>query len=76
MKLTFDRTEKYQPDPFIFKDGDKFYIYVTNNDEPNGVEAYSADALTGPYRYEGAVTAFHGATDYWAPAVIKHDGTY
>lgn len=76
MKLTFDRTEKYQPDPFIFKDGDKFYIYVTNNDEPNGVEAYSADALTGPYRYEGAVTAFQDATDYWAPAVIKLDGIY
>ena len=76
MKLTFDRTDKYQPDPFIFKDGEKFYIYVTNNGEPNGVEAYSADALTGPYRYEGAVTAFEGATDYWAPAVIKIDGVY
>ena len=76
MKLSFDRTDKYTPDPFIFEDGGKFYLYVTNNGEPNGVEAYSADALTGPYRYEGAVTAFRGATDYWAPAVIKIDDTY
>ena len=36
MKLTFDRTDKYQPDPFIFEDAGKFYIYVTNNSEPNG----------------------------------------
>ncbi len=76
MKLPFDRTDKYQPDPFIFEDEGKFYLYVTNNDEPNGVEAYSADALTGPYKYEGAVTAFENATDYWAPAVIKLDGVY
>ncbi|MBE6567138.1 MAG: hypothetical protein E7657_00590 [Ruminococcaceae bacterium] len=76
MKLIFDRTEKYQPDPFIFEDEGKFYIYVTNNGEPNGVEAYSADSLLGPYRYEGAVTAFKDATDYWAPAVIKIDGVY
>lgn len=77
MKLIFDRTDKYQPDPFIFEDEGRFYIYVTNNDEPNGVEAYSADSLLGPYRYEGAVTAFgDGATDYWAPAVIKIDGIY
>lgn len=76
MKLIFDRTDKYQPDPFIFEDEGKFYIYVTNNGEPNGVEAYSADSLLGPYRYEGAVTAFKDATDYWAPAVIKIDGVY
>lgn len=76
MKLIFDKTDKYQPDPFIFEDEGKFYIYVTNNGEPNGVEAYSADTLLGPYHYEGAVTAFEGATDYWAPAVIKIDGTY
>ena len=34
MKLKFNVSGKTQPDPFIFEDNGKFYIYVTAN---NGV---------------------------------------
>lgn len=73
MKLKFDVAGKHQPDPFIFEDGDKLYLYVTARD---GVEAYSADDLFGVWHYEGVVASFKGRYDYWAPSVMKHGGRY
>ena len=74
MKLRFDVVNKTQPDPFIFKDGDRFYLYVTAMD---GVEAYSADDLFGVWHYEGIVTHFScPAKEFWAPSVIWHEGKY
>ncbi len=73
MKLKFDVTGKYQPDPFIFEDGGKLYLYVTAKD---GVEAYSADDLFGVWHYEGIVASFDGRYDYWAPSVIRHGDLY
>ena len=35
MRLSVDAKDKFQPDPFIFADDGRFYIYVTNNGEPN-----------------------------------------
>ena len=40
MKLKFDVVGRSQPDPFIFADGGRFYLYVTAG---AGVEAYSAE---------------------------------
>lgn len=38
MKLHFeDDCKRYQPDPFIFEVGGRYYMYVTAH---NGVEAY------------------------------------
>lgn len=34
MKLKFDVTGKHQPDPFIFEEGSKLYLYVAER-EPN-----------------------------------------
>ncbi len=73
MKLTFNVSGKYQPDPFIFEDEGKFYLYVTAY---NGVEAYSADDLFGVWKYEGIVASFDGRYDYWAPSVIRYNDRY
>ena len=48
MKLKFDVADKYQPDPFIFEDCGKLYLYVTGE---KGVEAYSTDDLFGVWHY-------------------------
>lgn len=73
MKLRFDVTGKSQPDPFIFEDGGKFYIYATGS---RGVDLYSADDIFGLWHYEGICASFEGGSNYWAPSVIKHDGKY
>lgn len=73
MKLIFDVKNKCQPDPFIFEDANKLYMYVTAK---KGVEAYSADDLLGVWKYEGVVTAFEDGEEFWAPSVIKIDGVY
>lgn len=73
MKLKFDVKNKFQPDPFIFEAGGKFYLYVTAKD---GVEAYLTDDIFGVWKYEGIVTGFESGYDFWAPSVIKIDGVY
>ena len=74
MKLKFDIQNKSQPDPFIFRDGEKFYLYVTAN---NGVEAYQSDDICGEWQYIGVVTEINNdSKNYWAPSVIKLNGTY
>lgn len=72
MKLRI-RQDRTQPDPFIFKDGDVFYLYVTGEE---GVEAYTATDILGDWTYYGIVAKFEGKTDYWAPSVIRYDGAY
>ena len=73
MKLKFDVCGRTQPDPFIFEDDGRLYLYVTGSE---GVEAYSATDLTDGWHYEGVVTAFADGRDFWAPSVIKHEGIY
>ena len=73
MKLKFNVTDKNQPDPFVFQDGEKFYLYVTAK---QGVEAYEADDPFGVWVYKGIVTDFKCGINFWAPSVIKKDGVY
>lgn len=73
MKLKFDVVGKHQPDPYIFEDGGRLYLYVT---APRGVEAYSADDLFGVWHFEGIVASFDGRYEYWAPSVTKIEGRY
>ena len=76
MKLNIDSKNRRQPDPFIFEDGGRFYIFVSGVGLP-GVEAYSADDIFGEWKYEGIVTEFaEGCTDFWAPSVIKYQGKF
>ena len=73
MKLKFDIIGKHQPDPYIFEDNGKLYLYVTAR---NGVEAYSSDDLFGVWHYEGIVASFDGRYEYWAPSVTKIGSRY
>ena len=71
MKLNFNIQGKTQPDPFIFEENGRFYLYVSGVGL-SGVEAYSADDIFGEWKYEGIVTEFaKGCFDFWAPSVIK-----
>lgn len=73
MKMSFDIQDKMQPDPFIFEDNNVFYLYVTADE---GVEAYQSDDLFGEWTYQGVVTEFNEAKNFWAPSVIKIEGRY
>jgi len=67
MKLQFD-VVRSQPDPFIFEDSGRYYLYVTAY---HGVEAYSADSPFGRWKFEGVVFSLEGFKNYWAPCIIK-----
>lgn len=73
MKLKFDIQNKTQPDPYIFADGGRYFLYVTAG---RGVEAYSADSLEGIWRFEGIVCSIEGKRNYWAPCIAKINGKY
>ncbi|MCQ2430990.1 MAG: family 43 glycosylhydrolase [Clostridia bacterium] len=73
MKLQFEKTGTAQPDPFLFEDNGKYYLYVTSR---NGVEAYSSDRIDGEWKNEGLVLTHEGAWDFWAPSIIRIDDTY
>ncbi|MBE5761383.1 MAG: hypothetical protein E7334_05245 [Clostridiales bacterium] len=68
MKLRFDIQNANQPDPYIFKDGGKFYMYVTAD---KGVEAYSSDDIFGTWKFEGIVMTIDNCYEFWAPCIIK-----
>ena len=72
MKLKFD-VERTQPDPFVFEDNGKFYMYVTASE---GVEAYSTDDLFGEWHFEGVVASIENGKGYWAPSIIKLENRY
>lgn len=73
MKLQFNIQGKSQPDPFIFRDGDTFYIYVTAN---AGVECYKTEDIFGEWQFVGVVTDFADGNNFWAPSVIKYQDMY
>ena len=64
---------KSQPDPYVFADGGRYYLYVTALDGP---EAYSADDPFGRWEFEGTVCSVPGCRDFWAPCVLRRDGWY
>jgi len=68
MKLNFGSLRRSQPDPFIFEDDGKYYLYVTAG---KGTEAYSADDPFGEWKFEGVVCSIGTHHNYWAPSVIK-----
>lgn len=73
MKLKFNVSGKTQPDPYIFFDEGRYYLYVTAG---RGVEAYSAEALDGVWHFEGIVCTVEGKKNYWAPCIAKLNGRY
>ena len=75
MQLLEAKKETYtgQADPFILQAEGKFYIYTTGK---QGVYAYEADDLFGPWSAKGIVFSYKDYRSYWAPSVIEIDGTY
>lgn len=74
MKLRFNIDNKNQPDPYIFEDSGKFYLYVTAVD---GVEAYETEDIFGEWKYIGVVTEQNQDRKFfWAPSIIKINGIY
>lgn len=59
--------DKFQPDPFILKHGEKFYIYCTAQD---GVDLYESLSLKSGWQYKGKCLSVNGQKNYWAPCVI------
>ncbi len=70
----------YFADPFVLKTGDAYYAYGTGATaiEPDG-RAFrmlrSTDLIHWQY-LGGAVEAISGATAYWAPEVLEHEGKF
>ena len=62
MKLKFNVKNKTQPDPYVFEDNGRFYMFVTALD---GVEAYTADDLFGEWKFEGIVCTVEGCIRYF-----------
>ena len=74
MKLAFSsQTIRSQPDPFIFEDGGRYYLYVTAG---RGVDAYSADSPFGLWSFEGIVATVPQGRNYWAPCILRRGGDY
>ncbi len=73
MKLNFLSKGRTQPDPYVFENDGKFYMYVT---ALSGVEAYSAEDIFGEWKFEGVVCTVDGWEDYWAPCIFKHGGKF
>ncbi len=75
MQLLEAKKETYvgQADPFILEAYGKFYIYTTGT---NGVYAYEANALLGPWQARGIVFSYKNYTEYWAPSVIQIGDTF
>ena len=75
MKLINYKEGRYpsQPDPYLIKAGDRFYLYVTGAD---GVHAYASNSLDGEYEDLGIVFSVDGYKEYWAPSVIELEGRY
>ena len=77
MKLKFDVDHKNHPDPFVLDDNGKYYLYPSTAFGGEGVRVYSADdPIRGEWKYEGIAARFDGATNYWAPSVVKFEGKY
>lgn len=77
MKLKFDVDHTNHPDPFVFEDGGKFYMYPSTAFGDEGVRVYVADdPIFGEWKYAGIAAKFEGAQNYWAPSVVKYGEKY
>ena len=59
-----------QPDPYMIKDGDRYYMYTT------GGWCFSSNQLKTGWEFLGKCLDVSGQKNIWAPAVIKIDGEY
>lgn len=73
--ILYDRKEQdpaplCQPDPYILKDGDAYYLYST------GGYCFSSHELMSGWKFVGKCLDDRGQKSVWAPCVIKLDDFY
>lgn len=76
--------EMFQADPTIFTDGDTYYLYGTNDKEPNnGFQVFTSTNMETWWGPKGPSNGYalskednFGNTGFWAPQVWKHNGKY
>ena len=75
MKLHFAENAKgrAQPDPYILKTEQGYFIYATGVE---GVQVYRADSPFGVWEYVGIGLAEEGCHEYWAPCGVCEGGKY
>ncbi len=61
-----------QPDPYILKVGNTYYVYATNEE---GVQLYKSENLTD-WTFEGFCYKRENEVSYWAPAVTQIGGKF
>lgn len=71
MKLTFDGGRS-QGDPYVIRHGDTYYMYATG---AKGVQLYTARDKYH-WHYAGICYSLEGEKEYWAPAVLFHEGRF
>ena len=71
MKLNICQSQT-QADPYVIKEGDSYYMYVTGRD---GVGLYVSKDFSN-WDYLGICYKRSGEKDFWAPSVIKIDDTF
>lgn len=71
--ITFSNNPKQvNPDPYILRSRGLYYCYATGHD---GVNLSISEDLVN-WRYLGYAVSEPERQDYWAPAVVYHNGTY
>lgn len=84
-----DRTQRtmremFQADPTIFTDGDTYYLYGTNDEDPNnGFQVFTSTNMETWWGPKGVRNGYalskednFGNTGFWAPQVWKHNGKF
>lgn len=75
MKLIYPKEGEpaSQGDPYIFKTGQKYYLYCTG---VQGVETYRSNSLLSGWEYVGRTLREAGRKEFWAPCVIEREGVF
>lgn len=62
-----------QPDPYILKSKENYYIYCTGAD---GIHCYKSSDLFEGWQHIGIVFSQQGQKEYWAPSVIERNNRF
>ena len=75
MKLQFAKNaeKREQPDPYILKTAEGYFIYATGAE---GVQVYHADSPFGVWEYVGIGLTEEDCHEYWAPCVVSREEKY
>ena len=73
MKLNI-KGGRIQPDPYVIKHGNKYYMYASDMEE-EGVQVYVSDNKTD-WKFLGVAFKREGYKGYWAPCVLFYKNRF